>query len=397
VEAFTFMAATQRHSRSEVSFHYEGFSTPNGTIVPDDVFDVLAPNLTEAELRVLLYIVRRTFGFKKNSDSISLKQLTEGIKAKDGRILDYGAGIAKSAAARGIKGLIEKGIITATRNRSLEKGDEPTTYSLRFKDDPVFSKRTRGGSPKEHGGVLEKNTQQTVLQQTVLQQTVIDDDDVEKSRNQEAHDDDNNDVVTLLQNFGISQKQALRLANEYPQDRILEKFELVQWLVQTKSPLVAKNPQGFLIKAIEDGYLPKPPNGFKSRAVRKEEEEKQRAAREQERKLQEQFQRAREQARQRLLKEHPPEAIENTDLTTATAWTKALEALKEQVPPTTYAGWLKDTLLIGMEGNTAQVLVAHGFARDWLNRRLYGAIARTLEQVIGQPVEVEFVVSEARS
>jgi len=46
-------------------FRYKGFISPNGTIVPDDVFDVLAPELTEAELRVLLYVIRKTFGWKK--------------------------------------------------------------------------------------------------------------------------------------------------------------------------------------------------------------------------------------------------------------------------------------------------------------------------------------------
>jgi hypothetical protein len=48
---------------------FEGFSRPNYTQVPDELFDVLMPDLTEAELRVLLYIIRRTFGFKKDSES----------------------------------------------------------------------------------------------------------------------------------------------------------------------------------------------------------------------------------------------------------------------------------------------------------------------------------------
>src|SRR5688572_9834944 len=112
-------------------FHYEGFSSPNGTIVHDDVFDVLLPQLTDPELRVLLYIIRRTFGFKKDSDNISLKQMVEGIRTKDGRVLDGGAGISKASVARGLKGLAEKGIIVATHNSSLERGNEPTTYRLR--------------------------------------------------------------------------------------------------------------------------------------------------------------------------------------------------------------------------------------------------------------------------
>ena len=71
-------------------FHFAGFSSPNSTSVPDDFFDVLAPNLSESELRVLIYIIRRTFGFKKEFDTISLKQMVEGIKTRDGRVLDQG-------------------------------------------------------------------------------------------------------------------------------------------------------------------------------------------------------------------------------------------------------------------------------------------------------------------
>jgi hypothetical protein len=118
------------------TFRYEGFSSPIGTIVPDDVFDVLMPQLTDPELRVLLYIIRRTFGFKRAHDDISLKQMVEGIRTRDGRILDRGTGISKAGVARGLKGLQAKGIIVAARNSSVERGNEPTTYALRFRDDP---------------------------------------------------------------------------------------------------------------------------------------------------------------------------------------------------------------------------------------------------------------------
>ncbi|HEY8311261.1 MAG TPA: replication protein, partial [Gemmatimonadaceae bacterium] len=116
----------------DTSFEYEGFSNPNGTIVPDDVFDVLMPRLADAELRILLYIIRRTFGFKKNSDDISLRQMVEGITTRDGRVLDSGTGLSKPTVARGLAGLREKRIIVATRNRSVERGNEATSYRLRF-------------------------------------------------------------------------------------------------------------------------------------------------------------------------------------------------------------------------------------------------------------------------
>ena len=153
------------------SFYFEGFDGPNGTIVPDVFFDRLAPMLGEAELRVLLYIIRRTFGFKKNQDDISLRQLVEGITTRSGEILDLGAGVGKPAVIRAVKALEQKGIIMKRSNRSKERGDEATTYALRFRGGPVFSKDTRGGIPTEHPRVSEENTQQTEEQTTVEQQT----------------------------------------------------------------------------------------------------------------------------------------------------------------------------------------------------------------------------------
>jgi len=118
-------------------FHFAGFVLPNTTSVPDDFFDVLAPNLSEAELRVLIYILRRTFGFKKESDTISLKQMVEGITKHDGQALDRGTGMSKPGVTKGVKGLVAKGVILAVRNSSPERGDEPTTYRLHFSQDDL--------------------------------------------------------------------------------------------------------------------------------------------------------------------------------------------------------------------------------------------------------------------
>ena len=150
-------------------FRYQGFSRPNYTQVPDDVFDVLLPELTESELKVLLYIIRRTFGFKKDADTISLKQMVEGIRTRDGRQLDRGAGVSKTSAVRGVTGLVEKGIIVAVRNRSTEKGDEPTTYTLHYAETPVSRFETPPPLNLEHGGVPDLDPQETVVQETVRQ------------------------------------------------------------------------------------------------------------------------------------------------------------------------------------------------------------------------------------
>jgi len=88
-----------------------GFSSPRYTQVPDELFDELLSELTGAELKVLMYVVRRTFGFKRDSDHISLSQMVNGIVKKDGVVLDKGTGLAKDSVARATKSLVEKGIL----------------------------------------------------------------------------------------------------------------------------------------------------------------------------------------------------------------------------------------------------------------------------------------------
>lgn len=113
---------------------YKGFSKPNTTATPDDIFDLFLTSLTHAELKVLLYIVRRTFGFKKMSDRISLKQIAEGIVTKDGNRLDSGAGITKRGAIKAVKALEQKGLITVKRVKTEDGYNNVNVYMLRFRE-----------------------------------------------------------------------------------------------------------------------------------------------------------------------------------------------------------------------------------------------------------------------
>ncbi len=154
-------------------FFYTGFLSPNTTPVPDDVFDVIAPELTEAELRVLLYVVRRTFGFNRERDAISLSQMVDGITTRDGRVLDRGTGMSRRGVMGGCAGLIEKGIITVEK-RLAEQGDnEINIYSLRFREERdgriirgVGNKVPYGRERSAPGVGNEVAPQETVIQET---------------------------------------------------------------------------------------------------------------------------------------------------------------------------------------------------------------------------------------
>src|SRR4051794_12244445 len=90
---------------------FQGFRFPNTTPVPDELFDELLADLSGAEVKVILYICRRTFGFKKASDNISLNQMLKGITKRDGEQLDRGVGLSKPTLLRTLKDLIQKNII----------------------------------------------------------------------------------------------------------------------------------------------------------------------------------------------------------------------------------------------------------------------------------------------
>ncbi len=112
---------------------FKGFSRPNTTPTPDEVFDIFMTQLTHAELKVLLYIIRRTFGFKKDTDSISLNQISNGITTKDGRELDRGAGLSKQGAITAVQNLEEKGLIVVGRVKTKDGYNHVNVYKLRFK------------------------------------------------------------------------------------------------------------------------------------------------------------------------------------------------------------------------------------------------------------------------
>ncbi len=162
---------------------FDGFASPNFTQVPDELFDVLMPQLSDAELRVLLYIVRRTFGFKRDADAISLSQMVSGITTREGQILDRGTGLSKATVARGLAGLRAKGVILAERRSSVQRGNEATTYRLRFKAassgvseraTPLSQPRNKVHSAPHVSPVRQALSHQRDTQKTAKQNTDFD-------------------------------------------------------------------------------------------------------------------------------------------------------------------------------------------------------------------------------
>jgi DNA-binding transcriptional ArsR family regulator len=82
--------------------------------------DQWLPDLAGAELKVLLYLIRRTFGFHRNTVEVGLRRICNGVPGKD-----RGTGLHIETASSAVKDLTAKGIVISNR----EPGGR-TTYTL---------------------------------------------------------------------------------------------------------------------------------------------------------------------------------------------------------------------------------------------------------------------------
>jgi hypothetical protein len=155
-------------------FRFQGFRSPNTTPIPDEVFDELLADLSGAEVKVLLYICRRTFGWKKASDNISLSQMLHGITRRDGTQLDRGVGLSKPTLLRTIKSLTAKSIIITAQRASRKKGYEPTNYRLHVlaSPDSLGQKMTQGESQNLTKPLAKKPDRQETKKQETIDKTV---------------------------------------------------------------------------------------------------------------------------------------------------------------------------------------------------------------------------------
>ena len=253
------------------AYRFSGFVSPRFTQIPDQLFDELLPLLSGNEVKTLLYICRRTFGFKKDGDNISLAQMVSGITTREGVKLDGGTGLSKASVARALKTLEEKRIILRVRRRDEKQGDLPTTYCLNMQESPSHHTRGEQGSHKseiprvshrdtplshhETPRVSLRDTQETVKQET---------ENTAAKRN-ETVTDRRAHVVAALLDHGMSQRVSERLVRDHSPDYIAEKIDFLDFKLRRETDSV-KRPAAWLRKAIEDDY--DAPNGFVSAAER---------------------------------------------------------------------------------------------------------------------------------
>lgn len=297
---------------------------PNSTQIPDVILDHWMAHLSGAEFKIVMYIARRTYGFGKESDTISLNQLARGIRLRSGGQLDYGTGLSRSSVKAACASLVGKGILVKTQ--ALVGGsDEPdeNTYRLNLyapitleggsesdgeENQPakkeVGQKLTHVGQklahPRNRGEVGQKSAQgrpktsrevgqklapqETVEQETDLQETAAADTALpepyqrqQKARGNAAADsigkseeESKPETVTLIEALlaaDLNRVDAERLARTKPEEA-RRQLEYLPFKINLE------NPGGYLRSAIEGGFPP--PKEYKAAKAQEERERKKR-------------------------------------------------------------------------------------------------------------------------
>lgn len=93
-------------------------TAPNYTQIPNIIFDHWMGILTPAEFKVLMCICRKTFGWQKSTDLISIKQIEKMT------------GLGKSGIIKNTESLIAHGLIEKIKSKTSDGDDAPNRFTV---------------------------------------------------------------------------------------------------------------------------------------------------------------------------------------------------------------------------------------------------------------------------
>lgn len=279
----------------------KGIGNPNTTPIPDLFLDWIAPFLSGSEVKVMLYIFRRTFGFKKDQDAIAYSQFLRGIVKNDGKRLDCGAGVSEGSLIKALDNLTTLGLIFRHRQYAADGGRDTTLYEVNRDGQPHFVPHTPtskngvapylknygspttenevASSPKKYGSPTSKRddtptsknrvTTNSIKQETVEQNTATkannlcvptnDDSQANEAdkafthnsiakKNSTQGDENNQTIIEAIRALGISRKRANELLETARNNNRDEEY-LAACLEKARTK---NNPAAYFVTLIRD-------------------------------------------------------------------------------------------------------------------------------------------------
>jgi len=186
---------------------FDGYDPPRYTPVPDDLFDWQLRDLGLAELKVLLFIIRKTLGYKKNEDAISLTQICEAT------------GLGRKAVSQAVKTLEDRRAIHVVRRKSSRGDAAINMYVLNIKGQEGSILRKLPWFPEETTLVSSGNPQEGILQEETIQGIESESPAVENSRRSPfpttPHRRPSGDSFSTIQQIARRASQLLNEGRQY--------------------------------------------------------------------------------------------------------------------------------------------------------------------------------------
>ena len=120
-----------KKKRTEEEF--QGWDDPNFVPIPQLFFENHLATLKYGEMKVLLYLFRRTYGFRRDSDCVPISQFLDGKKDKNGKRVDRGVGLTKVSLLSALRGLVSKNMIFREQRYGNRGGNIASSYRLNLK------------------------------------------------------------------------------------------------------------------------------------------------------------------------------------------------------------------------------------------------------------------------
>lgn len=140
---------------------FSGFMPPveNWSRLPHELIAALPIFETKAELAVVLYILRHTWGFNDDNKKITLDEFENGRKKANGERIDNGVGMTKPSIVDGLKRAEKHGFIDVETDDS-DKARIEKFYSLQMLKDltPGDVKRFNTGGKE----ILPRSEKETI-------------------------------------------------------------------------------------------------------------------------------------------------------------------------------------------------------------------------------------------
>lgn len=209
--------ATRNHSP------FDGFEVPeqNWFRLPNSWTDVTAQITSLAELKVIEYVLRHTWGYQEYGivKRISIDEFMEGRKRADGTRMDSGTGLSNKSVIKGTRRAVEDGLLIEEVDDS-DRGRIKKYYSVRMKNGntPMKKVHTRG-EDATHAHVntpqgTEKDTSRKHSEETLLGTTT--------------------GVVATLVGYGIVEQKATEIEERFMEPYIAGKIEFMRWKIETE-------------------------------------------------------------------------------------------------------------------------------------------------------------------